>query len=202
MRRAILGTVAVGLLMVGSVVQAATCGTTTGLDTSDVTFRGNNADDCAGLISGNDDGTNLGFTGTWSMLARDNIGGTDTSNTVFGVLWALTATPGSAGTWTLSWSGSGLPLEMDLAVVLKGGNGFATYLFLDEQFLVTPSSGTGTFTIKFENNGGNFPNLSHLSVYGRDATTCCREDVPEPGTLALLGLGLLGLGVTRRKLAL
>lgn len=28
---------------------------------------------------------------------------------------------------------------------------------------------------------------------------CCREDVPEPGTLTLLGLGLLGLGIGRRR---
>ena len=47
----------------------------------------------------------------------------------------------------------------------------------------------------------NFANLSFAAGDFLDATflTSHDVDVPEPGTLALLGLGLAGMGMTRRK---
>jgi hypothetical protein len=55
------------------------------------------------------------------------------------------------------------------------------------------SSGTWEFVNVFGKGGG----LSHITLYGGEGDT----SVPEPGVLALFGLGLLSLGFARRKKA-
>jgi len=93
-----------------------------------------------------------------------------------------------------------------------GGAGIADIMFVFKDgadtnlvgYLLT--AGNGTYSTPFTNLpfplSGNSAqkNVSHISVYYREGGTPPSQ-IPEPGVLMLVGAGLLGLGLARRRKA-
>lgn len=89
-----------------------------------------------------------------------------------------------------------------LAFVLKAGDAWAVYDFnynlLGGFDLSIPYTQEGTWTTGFDFlKNGNPQGLSHMSLWARDPITDNR--VPEPGTLVLIGMGLLAAGWARQR---
>ncbi len=192
-----------------------------GIAVTDMTFIGagsvapGNADDCYGIVQANDSGSNVWADTGWTLFAKDDTPGGETGGTINGISFVLDATPeggATSGFWTLSWTETGTPgydLTMDVVGVLKSADRFASYLFEDLTF-TADASGTGTFKVSYVNNGSQIPDLSHLSLYYKNAvnstssgetssTTSGDTGVPEPGVLGLLGIGLLGQALLLRQ---
>lgn len=185
---------------------------TEGISASNMTFNGISANDCYGVVSGNFTGSgahdgapvlNAMDWGTgWTYL--DSTDG-NSGGPFMGLTFTVVAPLNTSGTWILTGTDTNgsaplnFPTSLDLAVSLKGGNEYALWGFDN---VVVDGSDTGTFSITFKNNGGQNPNLSHMTVFGREASSGTITPVPEPETYAMLlaGLGLVGFAA-RRKLS-
>lgn len=134
---------------------------------------------------------------------------------------SVTGGNGTSGTWNLNLNPQivtqvqsvlGRNAFDHLAFVLKSSTESIVYDFdfnLYAQYFtsigqnvpfdyVTPYDFSGTWkTTDFTNKNGNTQGLSHLEIWARDPDAT--QNIPEPASLALLGLGLAGLGLSRRK---
>jgi hypothetical protein len=209
----------------GAAQAAATycAGNTDGLAVSDVTYSINGpavgpfapSTDCYGVVIGNvssaADVNDLGLTWGSDFLFGDANNAVTGPVSLFGgsFTFMLDAAAGTSGTYLLTATDNNgavlpnFPLALDFIVGLKGGNRFALYFFDD---VVFDGSGGGAWTIAFENGGQQIPNLSHMAVLVREGqreeectVNCGPQEVPEPGTLALVGLGMAGIGFAGRR---
>lgn len=112
---------------------------------------------------------------------------------------------GAPGSWTVTWTDTNgllpqnLPITVDLAILLMGGNNMAAYLLSNVLLPVSPTSGSGLFDIQFLNRGGQQPTISHLTLAGRIVPTTEIIEVPEPTSAMMFGAGLFTLWTFGRR---
>ena len=122
--------------------------------------------------------------------------------------WTIDIMGGSSSPFALFTGGDSLLLSLDYHLTsAQGHNSRGTFYFANRDFNNIPNDDSPNF-IRPEklvlwgnnwiNNGINeHPGVSGL---GLDLFGTVTDDVPEPGILALLAVGLIGIGVSRRKL--
>lgn len=161
----------------------------------------------------------------WIMLGRfdfdTNLFGPSAIGGSLGIVlsdfFSVTSTGAGTGTWAFS-PDAGFTARADailgkhdfdqFALVFKASTSFAAYDFSTEQFgwdsgeLFGLQGSYDTRNTLRTSNGKNPAGISHISLWARDPFFNDSElTVPEPGTLALVGLAFAGLAFSRRRRA-
>src|SRR5450830_577322 len=174
-------------------------------DASDVTLAGQPADAFAFADGWNPhsgpNGDTSGFgttfdpfgSGAWTMIDRaDTTDGFDGT----GILtFTLTQNTGTSGLWTVTNPSATMSVTLDLVFAIHAGGSGGAWLF-DNQTVQASQTLNGTWQVEWLNNGGNVPDYSNVTIFGRDIVM---TPVPEPGTYAMLLAGLLGVGLWRKS---
>lgn len=176
------------LMFLAPVTQAATCATT------DVTAEGIDAYACTTHPDENDNGK----TGSYAGFINDDFGLHESIDWDGLVKSDDPNTPLSYNATTQTWAITEA-VSAPFVVVIKATNDFASYLFTLPEI-----ADSGTFSLIFKNNAGEYHGLSHISIYTTtDGQTpgldIFGNPVPLPAALWLFAPALLGFMGFRRK---
>ncbi len=154
--------------------------------------------------AGNDGGGPLTILGeSYSQIAKWDADSGDWDDDAGdpGANWSVTGTPGDNGTWESAFDILFMVIKAADHDTKNGTGGFSIYgqggissgtlAEGDAAFFGASEGFWATAPTLISGETGR--NVSHISFYGRSVS------VPEPGTIILLGLGLAGLGVSRRR---
>ena len=124
-------------------------------------------------------------TSDLSLLYKSNYEGAEEGGYLSFYSTEYSGDPNNA---TITWDGPDYIICPECYLVVKDGN--------QPQYLFNLGSWDGQEALEIQ---GFYPDqgaISHVAIFGKTAVS-----VPEPGTLGLMGLGLLGLLTLRRKIA-
>lgn len=128
--------------------------------------------------------------GSLTKLYKDNAGGSEEgpySNSYETTFYNTISDPSNAVLWYTGGATIDCP---SCYLAIKDGNSTPGYYFYNL------SAWNGTETIWLSDFWPGRGSISHISIWGGPGTT---TNVPEPATVALLGIGLLGAGFAKRR---